>query len=106
MKVFDHVGVPTNKKQKGERFVAKTKVFVTDPKKHPFKVEFLRYAEDSSVTGDLRNSMHIAYRVDSIDKESAGLEVMIEPFYSVAGHFVGFFKTADSIVIELMEYDD
>ena len=47
---------------------------------------------------------HVAYHVDSIEEESKGMEVLIEPFASVAGHVVGFFKTSDGVIVELMEY--
>ncbi len=104
MKTFDHVGLTTTQQQPGERYVQKTKVWVTDPAVHPFRVEWLRYEADSPVSAFMQENPHVAYHVDSIAKESEGLEVLIEPFASVAGHVVGFFRTSDNVVIELMEY--
>ena len=104
MKEFDHVGMTTTEKQPGERFVEKTRVWVTDPHLHPFRVEWLRYEPDSTVCEFMQTQSHVAYHVDSIEKESQGLEVLIEPFASVAGHVVGFFKTSDDVIVELMEY--
>ena len=103
-KTFDHVGITTSLPQPEERFVEKTRVWVTDPLKHPFRVEWLRYEPDSTVPDELKNNPHVAYKVDSIDKESRGLVTMIEPFASVANHRVGFFKTGDGLIVELMEY--
>ena len=104
MKEFDHVGMTTTEQQPGERFVAKTRVWVTDPHLHPFRVEWLRYEPDSTVSVFMQKHPHVAYHVDSIEKESKGMEVLIEPFASVAGHVVGFFKTSDGVIVELMEY--
>ena len=104
MKEFDHVGMTTTEKQPGERFVEKTRVWVTDPHLHPFRVEWLRYEADSPVCAYMKEHSHVAYHVDSIEAESAGLEVLIAPFASVAGHVVGFFKTGDGVIVELMEY--
>lgn len=104
MKEFDHVGMTTTEKQPGERFVEKTRVWVTDPHLHPFRVEWLRYEPDSTVCEFMQTHSHVAYHVDSIEKESQGLEVLIAPFASVAGHVVGFFKTSDDVIVELMEY--
>lgn len=101
---FDHVGMPTKNVCQGERFVAKTRVWVTDPQLHPFKVEWLRYEEDSPVSDEMKENCHIAYKVDSIEEECRGMEVLIEPFHSVANHRVGFFRTGDGVIIELMEY--
>lgn len=104
MKVFDHVGIPTDKVQKDERFVERTSVYVTDPKKHPFCVEWLRYLPGSIAPEKLRTSQHIAFHVDSIEAEAEGLTVLLEPFGSVAGHRVGFYETPEGVIVELMEY--
>ena len=61
MKQFDHVGLRTETPQPGERFVAKTRVWVTDPALHPFRVEWLRYTPESCVPDVLRDRPHIAY---------------------------------------------
>ena len=39
---FEHLGIFTAEKKPGERFVAATKVWVTDFQKHPYRVEWLR----------------------------------------------------------------
>lgn len=104
MKTFDHIGLPTRDKQPNERFVEKTRVWVTDPHEHPFAVEYLRYEADSPVSEFLRTHPHVAFHVDSIARESANLKVLIEPFSSVAGHTVGFFLTEDGLPVELMEF--
>lgn len=104
MRTFDHVGLATEIPQPHERLVERTHVWVTDPQAHPFRVEWLRYLPESDVPDRLRQSPHVAFRVDSIERESAGLAVLLPPFASVAGHRVGFFETPDGAVVELMEY--
>ncbi|NLC32586.1 MAG: VOC family protein [Clostridiales bacterium] len=104
MRVFDHIGMTTTQKMPNERYVQRTKVWVTDPQLHPFKIEWLRYEEDSTVPDILRNSCHVAWHVDDIAAESKGLKVILAPFSSVAGHVVGFFQTEDGAIVELMEY--
>lgn len=103
-RIFDHIGITTTSPQENERFVAKTRVWVTDPHMHPFRVEWLRYEDDSPAPQELKQKPHIAYKVDSISNESKGLDVIIEPFTSVANHCVGFFRTPDGVIVELMEY--
>lgn len=104
MRVFDHIGLTTAQRQPAERFVARTRVWVTDPGQHPYRVEWLRYEPDSDVPPLIRSSPHLAFRVDSIARERGGLKTLIEPFPSVAGHVVGFFQTDDGVILELMEY--
>ncbi len=51
---FDHVGMPTEEKKSNENWVEATRVWVTNPKEHPFSVEWLRYEPDSPAPGPLR----------------------------------------------------
>ncbi len=104
MRVFDHVGIPSAEQHPNERLVIATKTWVTDPHLHPFSVEWLRCEPDSTAPEILRTTPHVAYRVDDIAKESEGLEVILAPFHSVAGHVVGFYKTHDGAIVELMMY--
>jgi hypothetical protein len=101
---FDHVGIVTDDKKSGENFVEATHVWVTNPKSHPYNVEWLRFEPDTPVTGPLRKGPHIAYRVKSIDEASKGLKVLLEPF--VVNDFVrvAFYQSEDGTVVEFMEY--
>ena len=101
---FDHIGLITTEKKSSEDWVEATRVWVTNPKEHPFHVEWLRFAPDSSVTGPTREKPHVAYRVDSIAEASKGLKVLLEPF-EVGGFLrVGFYECQDGAMVELMEY--
>ena len=44
MRQFHHMGLPTDDRQAKEVWVEATRVWVTAPEDHPYKVEFLRYA--------------------------------------------------------------
>ena len=102
--MFDHLGLKTTRKMEGENWVESTRVWVTNPKEHPFNVEWLRYEQDSPVPEEVKKRPHIAYRVPSIEGASTGLRVLIEPF-EVGGFLkVGFYEYSDGTVVELMEY--
>ncbi len=101
---FEHIGLITDRKQAGEDFVESTRVWVTNPKEHPFHVEWLRYEPDSPVTGPVREQAHVAYSVENLQEASKGLRVLLEPF-EVGGFVrVGFYEYQDGAVVELMEY--
>ena len=68
MRTFDHIGLPTSVVQPNERFVARTRVYVTDPHTHPYRVEWLRYEPDSPAPPFMQQNPHVAYHVDSIAK--------------------------------------
>lgn len=101
---FSHVGLITEQPREGEVFVEATRVWITDFVKHPYHVEWLRFEPDSPVTGPVRDQPHVAYRVESIERASQGLTVLLEPFQPMDGLRVGFYQTGDGAVVELMEY--
>ena len=100
---FDHIGLITEQKHQGEVFVEATRVWVTDYKEHPYKIEWLRYEPDSPVTGPVRTQPHVSFRVDDIAQASRGLKVLLEPF-DVGFAVVGFYQSEDDAVVELMQY--
>jgi hypothetical protein len=99
---FDHVGVPTDSRQPREMYVEATKVWVTDPAAHPHRIEYLRFEPDSPVTGPVRDLPHVAFRVDDLDREIAGAQVLLGPF-SPTGTLRVVFVLRDGAVFEFME---
>jgi len=103
---FDHIGIITDEKKPGSVYVDATKVWVSDPKEHPYKVEWLYFEPDSPVTGPTRDLPHVAFQVESVEaihEASKGMEVLLEPFdagFAVAG----FYKTPDGAVVEFVTY--
>lgn len=104
MRQFHHVGLPTDESRPGEVYVADTKVWVTDPRRHPYRVEYLRFEADSPVQGPVRDLPHLAFRVDDLTQELRGKRLLIEPFHPSPGCTVAFFLV-DGAVIEYMEFD-
>jgi hypothetical protein len=103
---FEHIGLITNEKKAGEDWVESTRVWVTNPKEHPFREEWLRYEPDSPVTGPVREKSHVAYSVENLEEASRGLKVLLAPF-EVGGFVrVGFYEYQDGTVVELMQYLD
>ena len=102
MREFDHIGLTTTERQSGEMYVESTKVWVTDPTQSPQMVEYLRYEPDSPVTGPLRELPHVAFRVDNLDAEIEGEEIILGPFNPTEDLRVAFiFK--DGVVYEFMQ---
>jgi hypothetical protein len=102
MREYDHTGLPTDEKQPVEMWVEATRVWVTDPMAHPYKVEYLRYEPDSPVIGPVRDQPHMAFRVDNLDEAMAGCEVLLGPFNATDSLRV-VFVLKDGAVFEFME---
>jgi len=102
---FHHVGIPTDEEQPGEVYVEDTRVWVTDPMEHPYRVEFLRYEPDSPVTGPLRDLPHFAFKTDDLQREIEGKNVILGPFRPTEDLSVVFIYE-DGGVFEFMQWDE
>ena len=100
---FDHVGVISTEKRPGESFVPATRVWRTDFQQHPFRVEWLRFEDDSPVPEPVRTMPHVAYRVDDVEAAGQGMKVLLEPL-DVGPRIVAFYETSDGAVIEFVKY--
>src|SRR5207237_7146810 len=85
-KAFDHVGLWASEPQPGEFWVEFSKVWVTNPRAHPQRIEYLRPLAKPVVPAEqgglwkLWNRPHIAYRVDDLQAAMKGEEVIFGPF--------------------------
>jgi len=102
MRVFDHVGVPSEESRPGEMYVEATKVWVTDPWENPHRIEYLRFEPDSPVKGPVRELPHIAFQVDDLNREMEGAEILLGPFSATPTLRVVFVRK-DGAVFEFME---
>ena len=102
MAQFHHFGVPSSTRQENEIHIEGAKVYITDAESHPYRVEFLRFEDDSPMHADVINNPHAAFMVDDLAAELEGKNVIIEPFEATETLRVAFIKD-DEAVIELME---
>ncbi len=103
MREFHHLGLPTDEKHDGEIYVAETKVFVTEPGNHPYRIEYLRYESDSPVTGPLRMQPHLAFTTDDLEREISGKNVILGPFQAMENVVAAFIYDAGTVV-EFMQW--
>ncbi len=104
MRRFHHVGIITEQVQQDEIYVPETKVYVTNPNAHPYRVEYLRFEHDSPVMGPVRNQPHMAFVVEDLQSEIAAAQVLLGPFRAMEGLLVAF-VLEDGAVFEFMQFD-
>ncbi|MCK9287656.1 MAG: hypothetical protein PHU24_09025 [Sphaerochaetaceae bacterium] len=100
---FDHVGYRSYKKRVGEFYYAPNKVWITDAEQHPFKIEWLRYEDDSPVLEPVKSQPHVGFMVDNLEKAMKGLDLLLGPMTIDEHKRVVFCQTKDGAVVELME---
>jgi|SRR5579884_447498 len=100
---FDHVGITTQTVQPDEDWIEQSRVWVTNPRRHPESIEFLRYEPDSPVPEVIRRNPHVAYRVETLEPHIEGQTILLPPF--VVGGFVRVaFILKHGTVFEYMQY--
>jgi hypothetical protein len=110
-KAFDHIGIPTTEPQPGESWVEHSGVWVTNPRRHPQRLEYIRPRQRPEVPPEqvglwrLWHWPHIAYRVEDLGAALAGEEVLLGPF-DPGGFGQVAFVLKDGVVVEYMQYDD
>lgn len=110
-KCFDHIGLWADQPQAGEFWVAHSQVWVTNPRTHPLRVEYLRPLQKPVAPREqvglwkLWNGPHVAYRVDNLQEALQGQEVLLGPF-DPGGFGQVAFILQDGVVLEYMEYSD
>ncbi|MBC8291456.1 MAG: hypothetical protein H8E37_14235 [Planctomycetes bacterium] len=107
---FDHIGIPVDSPQAEEFWVPDSECWVTNPRTHPQRIEYLRFKTIPELTSGspewkLWHMPHIAWRVNDLDEAIAGEEVVYGPFEpSDFGRVVFIHK--DGAIVEYLEYTD
>ena len=107
MKRFHHIGLPAPDQQTpipGEAWVASSRCWVSNPNRHPQRVEWLRYRADSPIDEAFRQAPHICYRVDDLDAAIAGQEIVVPTFEPGEPPFGrAAFTQEDGIIVEYIQ---
>jgi hypothetical protein len=110
-KAFDHIGIITTQPQPGEAWVESSQVWVTNPRLHPNRIEYVRPKEMPRTSPEqvglwkLWHWPHVAYRVESLREALAGETVVFGPFFPAAFLEVAF-ALKNGVILEYMQYRD
>ena len=102
MAKFHHVGVPSKAKHPGETYLEGGKVHITDPAKHPYGFEYLRFEAGSPLPKELQTMSHVAFEVASLEAALKGEKVILPPFDATPRLRVAFIMK-DGVLVEVMQ---
>ena len=103
MREYHHVGIPTTESRPGETYLERFKVHVTGFDTSEYGVEWMRFDPDCPLPELVRTIPHVAFRVDNLEKELAGKEVLIEPNSPSPGVVVAFI-VENGAPVELLQF--
>ena len=75
---FHHVGIPTETRREGERYLEKYKMYVAGFETSPYGIEWMRFEKGFPISKLVRTIPHVAFEVDDLDKEIQGKKLLGE----------------------------
>ena len=104
---YHHLGIPTQKKMPGERYLPQFKFFVSGLSTSPFGIEWMRFEKNSPVDKLIQTIPHLAFEVADLDYELANRNLMViaEPNSPSEGIRVALVLHKGA-PIELIEYGE
>lgn len=102
---FHHLGIPTDKKIEGERYIPHLKFYVSGFSTSPFGVEWMRFEADSPIHPLIQVVPHLAFEVEDLDYELAtrGFHIITEPNLPSEGVRVAMIEH-NGAPVELIEF--
>lgn len=87
---YHHLGIPTKEKRAAETYLEEFKVYVSGYDTSPYKIEWMRFEQESPTPEIVKTTPHIAFEVDDLMKAIEGKEVLIKPNSPSPGVIVAF----------------
>lgn len=105
MREYHHVGIPTDVERDGETYLEQFKVFVSGYDTSPYGVEWMRFEPGCPLPEIVKRVPHVAFKVDDLEAEIQGQEVLIEPNSPSEGVRVALI-VENGAPIEFLEFSD
>lgn len=74
---FMHVGIPITRKKAGMTYNADFHLWMSSPDVCDFKIEYLKYEEETPFPEVMHKNPHVAFRVDDLDRYLAEADRVI-----------------------------
>jgi len=100
---YHHLGVPTTEAREDEYFLPDFGMHVTGYENNPFRIEWMRFEEDSPLPELVKTLPHIAFQVEDLEAAVEGYELLIPPNSPSEGVRVAF-VVHDGAPVEFLEF--
>lgn len=99
---YHHLGIPTKIPRKGEIYLEKYKVYVTDHESNPYGIQWMRYQQDCTLPELVKTVPHVAFEVEDLALAIKDKKVIIKPNSPSDGVLVAFI-VEDGAPVEFLE---
>jgi len=101
---YNHIGIPTIERFKGEIDLPDLKMTVSDHDNNAFGIQWQRYWENAPYPDVVKTVPHVAFEVEDLDAALKNQKVIIAPNSPREGLMVAFIEV-NGAPIELMCYE-
>ena len=104
---FHHLGIPTNVKMPGEKYIPHLKISVSGFSTSPFGVEWMRFDADSDFDELIKSVPHLAFEVTDLENElkARNLKVITRANSPAEGIKVAMIEH-NGTPVELIEFEN
>ena len=104
---FHHLGIPTNVKMPGEKYIPHLKISVSGFSTSPFGVEWMRFDADSEFDELIKSVPHLAFEVTDLENElkARNLKVITQTNSPAEGIKVAMIEH-NGAPVELIEFEN
>ena len=102
---FHHLGIPTTKIRKNEKYHSKLKFYHTGLEHSEFKIEWMRFDDDCPLPEIVQTVPHVAFEVDNLEQALQGRKVIIKPNSPSQGVRVAFILE-NQAPVELIQIEE
>lgn len=100
---YHHIGIPSEAPRPGERHLEHLKLYVCGFETSPYGIEWMRFEAGSPVSELVQRVPHVAFRVDDLDREIQGKELLGDISSPSEGVRVAMI-VEDGAPVELLEF--
>lgn len=87
---YHHLGIPTKEIKEGETYLPEFKMYVSGYDTSPYKIEWMRFEEESPLPQLVKTIPHIAFEVADLIGTIKGKEILVQPNSPSGGITVAF----------------
>ena len=104
MREYHHLGIPTQIKRENETYLERFDMYVSGFDTSPYGIEWMRFGPEATVPELVKTVPHVAFKVDDLDAELKGKDVLIEPNSPSEGVIVAFIVD-NGAPIEFLQFE-
>lgn len=101
---YHHLGIPTKKELKDEKYLEHLKLAVSGFGKNEYGIEWMRFDDDADYPKIVKTLPHVAFEVENLKEAIEGKNVIIEPNSPSPGVLVAFIED-NGAPVELLQID-